>query len=1123
MSDEHRVELLLDELLESERLPEDVCSACPELLPEVRKRWQRIRLVQAQLEELIPTRETKSAAETTSTAPSGTDLPQIHGYEVESVLGRGGMGIVYLARDLRLNRPVAIKMLLAGAYAGVGEQERFLREAESVAGLRHANIVQVYGAADHDGKSYFTMEYFEGGNLAQMLAGTPQPARKAAELLATLADAIHTAHQSGIVHRDLKPANVLLTADGIPKIADFGLARQFDSDDGLTLSGARLGTPSYMAPEQTLGKSHMVGPAADIYALGAILYEMLIGRPPFQGENAVDIGRQVIADEPVPPARLNAKVPRDLETICLKCLFKDPSRRYATAAALADDLLRFRRGEAILARPEHPLERLSRRIRQRPALSASLAVGALLMLALVGGSLWVSAERASVRRRQQAQELATAQAAGEDLQNMERFLTNSAWPAARAALERARGRLTGLRSALLQSRLDQGIRDLDLSSQLEGIRLERAGRMGHRAAFSDSEKEYETVLLNAKLGSVNDSTAEVAQRVGASNIHKALVAALDDWSACATNPARQSWVLTVARKVVEQRELADPTHWRDRARDVEIWRDKAAFVRLVETAPHDVSIPLQLALARHLQDLGSDALPFLMRIQQAHPGDFWANLGLAEALMEKNTASEAIRYYQAAIALRPDAAVVYDQLGLCLTLLGRTEDAEIHFRKALEIDPSATLAHSDLGISSSTNPRRHEALGQANIRQQFGHDLAELHIKLANDLRAKGKPAGALDHYRQAVALDPKVASAHAGIRLILIGQGKFTEARRAWRAALDAEPVNYDDWDAYPELCLYLDDEAEYVRIRQVLLQRFGTTEDPRIAERAGRACLLMPLSTGLLDTAERMVDRALASAPAEPYYLFAKGLAEYRRNRLESAISIMRGSASHVLGPAPHLVRAMAEHQLGQQTSASKTLAAAVQGHDWRPALAQGRNDWICHALRREAEHLIVPNLPAFLAGKYQPVDTEERLALIDACRYLKRFHSMANLYVAIFEAEPALANDLLAGHREGAARAAAQAGSNRGENPDTLNEIQKRRWRDSARQWLRADLEAWNDALARRATDAATARMRLEAWRYAPELNGLRESGELDKLSAEERAACAAIWVRFEQVLAQATAIP
>ncbi len=354
MTDESRVEQLLEELLENGGTPEEVCRNCPELLASVQAGWQELRAVEAEVGALFPESAPVTGGASTAITPSPQlppNLPRIRGYEVQAVLGRGGMGVVYQAWHLRLHRAVALKMLLAGAYARPEELERFLREAEAVAGLRHPNIVQVYDVGDVDGRPYFTMEFIEGGTLAQQLTGMPQPAQQAAALVATVADAIHLAHKSGIVHRDLKPGNILLTADGTPKITDFGLARGLHDSASLTLTGAPMGTPSYMAPEQARGQKRAIGPATDVYALGAILYELLTGRPPFRSETPAATVQQLLAEEPVPPMRLNRRVPRDLETICLKCLQKEPHRRYASAAGLAEDLRRFARGEPILARP----------------------------------------------------------------------------------------------------------------------------------------------------------------------------------------------------------------------------------------------------------------------------------------------------------------------------------------------------------------------------------------------------------------------------------------------------------------------------------------------------------------------------------------------------------------------------------------------------------------------------------------------------------------------------------------------------------------------------------------------------------------------------------------------------
>jgi WD40 repeat protein/tetratricopeptide (TPR) repeat protein len=324
--------------------------------------------------------------------------PSVAGYEILDVLGRGGMGVVYQARDVQLKRLVALKMILAGSHAGPQELARFRTEAEAVARLQHPHIVQIYEVGEQEGLPYFSLEYVTGGSLAQQLDGTPRPPRQAAELVETLARAMHAAHQRGIVHRDLKPGNILMTAEGAPKITDFGLAKKLDGTAHQTASGAIMGTPSYMAPEQAGGKTKELGPAADIYALGAILYELLTGRPPFKAATPLDTVLQVLATEPVAPRQFQPKVPRELETICLKCLEKEPRQRYATADELADDLGRFLRGEPVRARPIGRMERALKWARRHPAMATAYAlVVVVLVLGGVGGGmtwLWQRAEDA---------------------------------------------------------------------------------------------------------------------------------------------------------------------------------------------------------------------------------------------------------------------------------------------------------------------------------------------------------------------------------------------------------------------------------------------------------------------------------------------------------------------------------------------------------------------------------------------------------------------------------------------------------------------------------------------------------------------------------------------------------
>jgi WD40 repeat protein len=306
----------------------------------------------------------------------------VPGYEILGELGRGGMGVVYRARQVTLGRTVALKMILAGAHAGPEDLARFRAEAEAIACLQHPNIVQVYEVGGHEGRPFFSLEFCAGGSLNRRLKGTPFPPAGAAGLVETLARAMHAVHQKGIVHRDLKPANVLLTEEGVSKITDFGLAKRLDAA-GQTASGAIMGTPSYMAPEQAAGKVKEIGPLADVYALGAILYELLTGRPPFTGQNLYDILEQVGAREPVSPRRLQPRVPRDLESITLRCLHKDPRRRYPSALDLAEDLHRFQAGEPIRARPVGYAERCYRWCHRRPLVAAALAISAVLTAALL--------------------------------------------------------------------------------------------------------------------------------------------------------------------------------------------------------------------------------------------------------------------------------------------------------------------------------------------------------------------------------------------------------------------------------------------------------------------------------------------------------------------------------------------------------------------------------------------------------------------------------------------------------------------------------------------------------------------------------------------------------------------
>ena len=335
------------------------------------------------------TLETRSHGHTTqrpgeSSVPPQA-LPSLPGYELLGELGRGGMGVVYLARNTRLGRLCALKMISAGEFANPEVAARFLAEATTVARLRHPHIVQIYHIGDHAGRPFFELEHVEGGSLAARLDGTPWPPRDAARLTETLSIAMQEAHRGGIVHRDLKPGNILMTAEGNPKIADFGLAKLLGGGSDLTGIESILGTPSYMSPEQASGHAKEVGPSCDVYALGAILYELLTGRPPFKGANIFETVEQVKSTEPVAPSRLQPGLPRDLETICLTCLQKEPVRRYASAAALADDLQRYLAGEPIHARRSGMAEQAWKWCRRNPTRALLTGVSGVLLITLTMG------------------------------------------------------------------------------------------------------------------------------------------------------------------------------------------------------------------------------------------------------------------------------------------------------------------------------------------------------------------------------------------------------------------------------------------------------------------------------------------------------------------------------------------------------------------------------------------------------------------------------------------------------------------------------------------------------------------------------------------------------------------
>jgi serine/threonine-protein kinase len=832
MNDERQIRDLLEQVLDSGRTPEQVCAPCPQLLPELRARLDRVRQVGADLDVLFPR---------ANVPPQPAALPRIEGYEVEAVLGRGGMGVVYRARHLQLGRTVALKMLLHGACASEAEQKRLLREARATSALQHPNIVQVYDVGESGGLPFFTMELVSGGNLAQQLQGAPRPAQAAAALVATLAGAVHCAHEHGIVHRDLKPANVLLAADGSPKVSDFGLARSFSGGDTITGHGARVGTPGFMAPEQVLGRNDAVGPAADVYALGAILYQALTGRPPFLAESALETERQVVHQDPVPPSRLNSRVPRDLETICLQCLHKEPRRRYPTALALADELQRFQRGEPITAVRAGPLGRLVKWVRRRPAHATVLLLSTILVLTVFGGAVWLQAQRSL-----------NESAAAADLDVVAAHQRAGAWDEARRELAQAEARLLGGGPAALRERIGAAARELDLVDRLQAIRRARGFGGDHDTQQPATDRAYEAAFATAGIGKVGEDTAEVARRIRDSNCRLALVAALDDWNYCVSAKPRLQWLLEVAR-------AADPDPWRDRMRTPRLWNDASALQDLAATATLAEQPPtLLLMLAQLLENQGIPSLGLQRRIQFAHPSDFWANFCLAQRLHEAAN-PEAVAYYRAALALRPTEVAALVNLGIALDAAARHQDAEDCWQRALAIDPGSSMARLSLATTALNGGRTDEAivLFREIVRRDPSFPFPYGGLGLA--LKKQGDIEGARTALRQAVQHIPKFSAAALRIYAGQLHQCNLasTDGPRL-RAVLDgATPADAEECLALAELLYEGQQRDTALRLFQAAFARTQAPSDPdAIHHRYHAACCasVLAASTGAAEERARL-----------------------------------------------------------------------------------------------------------------------------------------------------------------------------------------------------------------------------------------------------------------------------
>lgn len=824
----------------------------------------------------------------------GAETPTVVGdYQILGVLGRGAVGVVYKAWHLELKRTVALKMLLAGIHAAPRELMRFRTEAEAVARLHHPNIVQVYEIGAHNDLPFFALEYVEGGSLAQKMAGRTMPARDAAGLVEALARAMHYAHQQNILHRDLKPANVLLSESGVPKITDFGLAKRLEEgESSQTRTGTLMGTPSYMAPEQAQGNLRQIGPWSDQYALGATLYEMLTGRPPFLGSTLLDTLHQVRKKEPVPPSQLQPKTPRDLEIICLKCLQKEPGQRYAHAADLADDLKRFLSGEPIRARPVSTPERLWRWCRRNPRLAA-LSTAVLLLAALVavsGGALLLRLSRerqAVVRLRDQAEErLAQAadSAGGGDIRRAKDLLQWSDPLLESAAdLGDVRGRWHELKDQVelyerfkllldnahfacrfgSRSQKEQGRQYcrqlLELYDAIEGKRGPGAvGLPPLRAEQQQLFKEdvFAMFLVAAQVERELTNSAEPAARQQAAR--QAL-----DW-------------LNRAEKVLP-RTRALYTYRSDFYRILNQPRESSADVARAQAVRPDSAVDhFWQGYKEHLQGEAASragdaakARPHYRRevaeyaaLLRQRPEYFWGYFNWAAAKVELGDLEDALIGYTTCIRLSPEFPWPYNNRGTTHLRLQQYPQAIRDYSAALERNPEYVEAHTNRALAYLLDGSNlDQALKDCNRALEQAPRHAQAYWHRAECYRRRKQYDAALADYRHLLDLNANKVEVCLKRAAIYEEMKRPDDALRDYDRIAALEPKNA--WALYKRALLHVS-RGEY---QQALADYTASIElQPRAVEPYHYRAVLYWLHLKDFDAALRDWEQVIKLVPSRP-----------------------------------------------------------------------------------------------------------------------------------------------------------------------------------------------------------------------------------------------------------------
>jgi serine/threonine-protein kinase len=1078
---------------------------------------------------------------------------------------RGGLGEVFIAQDQELGREVALKEIRLGHADHPDSRARFVREAEVTGQLEHPGVVPVYSLGAYaDGRPYYAMRFIRGDSLQQAIeafhrADGPgrDPGERALSLRQLLGrfvdvcNAIAYAHSRGVLHRDLKPGNIMLGQYGETLVVDWGLAKArgetgeatgsaegplrpaLGSDAAPTQTGKAFGTPQYMSPEQAVGRLDLLGPASDVYSLGATLYCLLTGKVPFEAPDVGALLQRVQKGEFPPPRQVKRNVPAALEAVCLKGMALRPEDRYASTRALADDIEHWLADEPVSAWREPVAVRAGRWVRRHRVLAASTAVALLVALLLgSGGAVWLEQRKEQERRERLAQQQRAREQAEAGLAQAVELRQGYRYADAKAMLEQVRGWVSQTGDTDLDARLDQAEADLVLARDLDRVRQQGATLVKGTWNPGRVREQYPVVLAGHGLDVLKGDLDEMGQTIRASTVRHNIVAALDDWALEETDQKRFQRLLGLANRADE------PDPWRQAVRLAVAQRNQQRQRHLVRVIGEGKPTPdVVRLLARALGRKSEEATALLRRMQLERPRDFWVSFALGNRLDRQNKHQKAAECYLVAVVLRPNSGAAHYNLGHALHDNGQVDDAIACYRQAIALDPRSAPPHSALGTALQAKGKVDEAIVCYNKAIAIDPKFAKAHYNLGTALQKKGKVDEAIDCYHRAIALDPRYAHAHNALGAILYEvKRNYKEAIACFKRAI---AINPRDARAHNNLGTALKATGN--------LGRAFTAYRKAVALAPRNAQLHLNLGwalddSGLLDDAIASFNMVIELEPRNSSGHTYLGWALYRKGKTDEAIARCREAialdsknawAHNGLGVAlarkgkddediDCYKRAIALYP--RFTYGHINLASAwVRQGKWAEAARSYRNLLAIdpkNTLARAQLALLPrmaalePKLAALLKGEYRRASNDERLALIALCTHKRLYRASAGLYAEAFAAAPRLGDDRREWHCYNAACAAALAGTRYGKDAAQLDDTARAELRYAALCWLQEDLGALASLLQ---GAGAQVRQNLLHWRKEDaDLAAVRDPALLSKLPEAEQVAWLNLWAQVDALL-------